>query len=394
VENRWWRHARRLVSVLLAAMLGTLGVVMVAGPAWADPKRDFNGDGRGDLLALYDYGNGSTGLWVFPGAPTQPNGLPGLTGSYMAWETPPGSYWISVTKNVAGDFNGDGRTDIMSLYDYGNGEAGLFIIPGTGGSGPNATDAYRVWWSPPGNFWPSVVKVAAGDVNGDGKDDLLAMYNYPDNSYGIFVFPGTASVGDGSSNPYMTWQSQPYWNSLSEVEFAAGDVNGDGRDDLVGLWDYPNSTAVLWVWASGPSGPGAPYQIYFDWNWEPNAGQRAQLTTLNWNYDGMDDIAVVSNGQIRIFNGTDQQRTGFSNPYVLPLATATASAVLTRSVITSADIDGDPAGELVGMFDNFDGSTSVWVLTGSPYNPLEWYPAQVWSAPPGGFPMNRTKVAR
>jgi len=392
--NRSWRRARRLVSVVLAAFLGTVGVVMVAGPAWADWKKDFNGDGRGDLLALFDYGSGNTGLWVFPGAPNQPNGQPGQIGAYMAWDSGPGNYWISVTKNVAGDFNGDGRTDIMSLYDYGNGAAGLFVIPGTGGSGPNATDAYRVWYVPQGNFWSSVVKVAAGDVDGDGKDDLLAMYNYPDNSFGIWVFPGTTSVGDGSSNPYMSYQSPDHWFPLSEVEFTAGDVNGDGHDDLVGLWDYPNTISILWVWPGGPSGPTFPYQIYFNQNWEPNVGQRAQLTTLNWDYDGMDDIAVVSNAQIRIFNGTDQRQTGYSTPHTLPLARSTDNIVLTRSVITSADIDGAGGGELVGMYDVGNGATAMWVLAGSPTNLFAWQLAQVWSTIPGDFPMNRTKIAR
>jgi len=388
--NRW----RRLVAVSLAVLLGAVSAAMGAGPAWADWKKDFNGDGRGDLLTLFDYGNGSTGLWVLPGAPDQPNGMPGQIGSYEAWETTPGNYWISVTKNVAGDFNGDGRTDIMSLYDYGKGEAGLFIIPGTAGAGPNATDAYRVWYSPPGNFWPSVVKLAAGDVNGDGKDDLLAMYNYPDDSFGIWVFPGTSAVGDGASNPYMTWQSVSHWNPLSEVEFTAGDINGDGRDDLVGLWDYANSVSILWVWASEGSGPGSPYQIYFDWDWEPNVGQRAQLTTLNWNHSRMEDIAVVANGKIRIFNGTDQRHTGYSTPYVLPMDVSTDSAVLTRSVVTSADIDGDGSGELVGLLDQGNGGTAMWVLTGSPTNFFAWRLAQVWSATPGDFPMSRVKVAR
>ncbi|WP_203916718.1 FG-GAP repeat domain-containing protein [Rugosimonospora africana] len=382
------------MSAALAAVLATLGVVMVAAPASADGKRDFNGDGRGDLLALFDYGNGDTGLWVFPGAPNRPDGQPGQIGAYEAWETGPGNYWISATKNVAGDFNGDGRTDIMSLYDYGNGAAGLFVIPGTGGSGPSATDAYRVWYTPPGNFWLSDVKLAAGDVNGDGKDDLIAVYHYPDDTMGVWVFPGTASVGDGSSEPYESWQSPSHWYPLSQVEFTAGDINGDGRDDLVGLWDYPNTTAILWVWASSPSGPGNPYQIYYNQNWEPNVGQRAQLTTFNQNNDGMDDIAVVSNAEIRIFNGTAQQQTGYSTPYVLPLELPTDSAVLTRSVITSADIDGDGEGEIIGMFDNFNGGTSMWVLSGSPDAVFEWYLAQVWSAIPGDFPMNRTKVAR
>lgn len=192
----------------------------------------------------------------------------------------------------------------------------------------------------------------------------------------------------------MTWQSPDHWYPLSEVEFTAGDINGDGRDDLVGLWDYPNTVSALRVWASGPSGPGAPYDIYYDPNWEPNVGQRAQLATLNSNHDGMDDIAVVSNGQIRIFNGTDQQGTGYSTPYRLPLATPNDSLVLTRSVITSANIDEDAGGELVGMFDNANGSTSMWVLAGSPNNVFYWYLAQVWSAVPGDFPMSRTKIAR
>jgi hypothetical protein len=389
---RWSPRGRRLVSTALAAVLGTLGVVMVAGPASADGTRDFNGDGRGDVLALFDYGNGSTGLWVFPGAPNQPNGQPGQIGAYEAWETAPGSYWISATKNVAGDFNGDGRTDIMSLYDYGNGAAGLFIIPGTGGSGPNATDGYRVWYVSPGNFWLSDVKVAAGDVNGDGKDDLIAVYHYPDNSMGVWVFPGTASVGDGSSEPYESWHSIRNWYQSSEGEFTAGDINGDGRDELVGLSDYANSLAILWVWSSHPSGPGEPYQIYWDPNWEPNVGQRAQLTTFNQNNDGMDDIAVVSNAEIRIFNGTDKQVTGYSTPWVVPLEYPTDNAVLTRSVITSADIDGDGEGELIGMLDN--GGTVMWVLANSPVRIFNWDLVPVWSAVPGDFPMNRTKIAR
>ncbi|GIH16798.1 hypothetical protein Raf01_49700 [Rugosimonospora africana] len=367
---------------------------MVAAPAWADGKRDFNGDGRGDLLALFDYGNGDTGLWVFPGAPNRPDGQPGQIGAYEAWETGPGNYWISATKNVAGDFNGDGRTDIMSLYDYGNGAAGLFVIPGTGGSGPTATDAYRVWYTPPGNFWLSDVKVAAGDVNGDGKDDLIAVYHYPDDTMGVWVFPGTASVGDGSSEPYESWQSLRGWYPPSEVwGFTAGDINGDGRDELVGLTDYTNSLSIIWVWPNHPSGgPSEPYQIYWDPNWEPNVGQPAQLTTFNQNNDGMDDIAVVSNAEIRIFNGTDKRIYGYSTPWVVPLEYPSDSAVLTRSVITSADIDGDGEGELIGMLDN--GGTVMWVLASSPVRLLNWDLVPVWSAIPGDFPMSRTKVAR
>ncbi|HWO25105.1 MAG TPA: M57 family metalloprotease [Kofleriaceae bacterium] len=53
---------------------------------------------------------------------------------------------------VSGDFNGDGKVDLLALYDYGSAAAGLWVFPGTTGTTNGASAPYRVWYTGPGNF--------------------------------------------------------------------------------------------------------------------------------------------------------------------------------------------------------------------------------------------------
>jgi hypothetical protein len=63
----------------------------------------------------------------------------------------------------------------------------------------------------------------AGDVNGDGKTDLIAV-----NEIGTFVMPSTDS---GFSAP-QAWSGEPFFGSATTLD---GDVNGDGKTDLIAL---------------------------------------------------------------------------------------------------------------------------------------------------------------
>jgi hypothetical protein len=153
---------------------------------------DFNGDGKDDVAALYNYGSGTSGLWIFQSTGT------GFT-PRLWWKSGLGAFnWANV-KLTAGDFNGDGRDDVAALYNYGSGTSGLTIFRSTGtGFTP------RLWWkSGLGGFNWANVKLTAGDFNGDGRDDVATLYNYGSGTSGLTIF---RSTGTGFT-PRLWWKS-------------------------------------------------------------------------------------------------------------------------------------------------------------------------------------------
>ncbi|MFI1201713.1 FG-GAP repeat domain-containing protein, partial [Streptomyces sp. NPDC020883] len=85
---------------------------------------DFNGDGKTDLAVLYNYGRtddgkrNHTGLWVFSSAGD------GFKAPRKVWDSASDSWNWNASKLTTGDFNGDGKTDLAVLYDYGVGTDG------------------------------------------------------------------------------------------------------------------------------------------------------------------------------------------------------------------------------------------------------------------------------
>ncbi|MGW2590002.1 FG-GAP repeat domain-containing protein [Streptomyces sp. NPDC001515] len=148
---------------------GWAGFTAVVGPG------DLTGDGKGDLL-----GRDKSGvLYLYPG-----NG----TGSGFSSRIRVGGGWNVYTVIVgAGDFTGDGRTDLLARDKEGV----LRMYRGTG-------DKYRPFLSPfpVGRGWNTYTKLAApGDLTGDGKADLVgvdrngSLWLYISNGEGQFTKP-------------------------------------------------------------------------------------------------------------------------------------------------------------------------------------------------------------
>ncbi|MCX4981384.1 VCBS repeat-containing protein [Streptomyces sp. NBC_00572] len=116
---------------------------------------DLSGDGKADLLALDRIG----ALHLYKG-----NGK----GTAFATRVTVGNGWGAYNKIIgAGDFTGDGRTDIAARTPGGD----LYVYPGTG----NATSAFKTRVKV-GSGWNTYSKVIApGDLNADGKADLLGV---------------------------------------------------------------------------------------------------------------------------------------------------------------------------------------------------------------------------
>jgi hypothetical protein len=377
-------NVRRWTRIAAVTVLTLTATVAVATPAMAGAgSNDATGDGRADLMALYDYGNGSAGLFVFPGTARIEDGS---TQPQSIWSTGAGNFWPSATKVTSGDFNGDGRSDLLALYDYGNGSAGLFVFPGGGG------DAYRVWYAPAGNFWPSVTSITAGDFNHDGRADVLALYNYGNASAGLWVFPGTTGTSDGASNPYRVWYTSAGNFDVGRAKIASGDFNLDGTDDLVALYDYGNSRAGLWVFPGTPNvgdGSSNPYEVWEVPAGNFNAGAVRDVDVDDINGDGIVDFLAITDTVINRFGGTSASG---------PTATirgeySSYPSLNNQAKIVVGDYDGNGVADVIFLRDLGSGSASLSVLSGgyesTPPRPI----VRVWYTGPGNFWPSVTKVA-
>jgi hypothetical protein len=137
----------------------------------------------------------------------------------------------------AGDVNDDGYADlVVGAYQYDNGntdEGAAFLFLGTV-LGPSDTTA----WSAEGNqnsAWFGYSVAGAGDVNGDGKSDVIVgAYLYDDGSADegeAFVYHGT-SIGLTNAAAWAVDSDQGGANFGLSVA-GAGDVNNDGYDDVI-----------------------------------------------------------------------------------------------------------------------------------------------------------------
>ncbi|RSN51980.1 esterase [Streptomyces sp. WAC 04229] len=109
---------------------------------WSAPNMkfatgDFNSDGRDDLAALYGYSTGEVRIITFP---TTPDGGFDNTAVH-GWSTT--GWTFGAASLHSGDFNGDGRDDLAAWYDYGDGHDTVigFTADATGKFG-NRTDLW------------------------------------------------------------------------------------------------------------------------------------------------------------------------------------------------------------------------------------------------------------
>ncbi len=141
----------------------------------------------------------------------------------------------------AGDVNGDGRPDLLvAAYenDDGAGNAGkVYMLDGASlAAGTSAlADAAWSFVGEDGNFQLGVSVAGNGDVNGDGLDDMMMGALGSDSQGWVHLVLGSAS-GSGSTPITManyTLAGEGEGDSAGIASDMAGDVDGDGLDDLV-----------------------------------------------------------------------------------------------------------------------------------------------------------------
>ncbi|MCT9089724.1 transglycosylase family protein [Streptomyces sp. ASQP_92] len=268
---------------------------------------DFNGDGKDDIAILYGNGQqtdgtNQTALWTLLS-----KGTAGFADPVKSWDnlaSGSGSWDWNRSKITTGDFNGDGRTDIGVLYNNGQQTNGTnqtslwtFSSNGSGFAAP-----VKAWQSTESWNWDRS-KLTAGDFNGDGKSDVGVLYNVgeqADGSHQTALWTFT-STGNGFTAPQLKWDNNDRttgsWN-WDRSKVVAGDFNGDGKSDVGVLYNNGQQTdgtnkSALWTATSNGSGFGAPVK-----KWESSGSWNAdssKVTSGDFNGDGRTDVGVLYN---------------------------------------------------------------------------------------------------
>ncbi len=281
---------------------------------------------------------------------------------------------LGTTASSAGDINGDGYSDLLvGAHNYdlpGTGNVG-FVAVYLGSAGGLAT-AY--------DFGTSGATVgeelgrglsAAGDVNGDGYDDILigrpGWDNGQANEGRVELYYGGPAFG---GNPDWTFEPDVVGARAGHSIAYAGDLNGDGYSDFVfGMPHKPGQFTTLSgaarVYLGSASGPvfdaevSIPQTSAFFGSMVASAG--------DVNADGYDDILISAPN----WDGAAGADAGYVGLWI------GSSGGLVTTVAWSRE--GDAAGEFFGTdmdtAGDFDGDGYADVAIGSPHastvNPSE-----------------------
>src|SRR5580704_9285604 len=283
---------------------------------------DFNGDNKLDLLLLTpNFGSGAT-MAVLLG-----NG-DGTFGAPVTYSVPVAPYL------VLGDFNRDGKLDIaISGCLSRSGEVSILINNGDG------TFKSPVNYSISGN----VQALAAADLNGDGKVDLVVPTG--GSSAAISVLLGN---GDGTFGSPIVYTSNLL--SIYSASIAVADFNGDGRLDVALTDTFGSDNAVAIALGNGDGTFQNPPILY-------SAGLLpAGVVSLDVNGDGKPDLAVAGGyGVLSYFSLTTLINRGdgtFANPANFPVLQFPYSAVV-------GDFNGDGHADIATTSFTQTGGVSV-----------------------------------
>lgn len=175
---------------------------------------DYNGDGLEDLT----YANTTGEIFVALAKGDGTFGTPTAIG--IGTQVCPSYY------GAAGDLNGDGKVDLVIPYGgdiacgyLSGGVAGYWVALGNG-DGTFAKPKFTA-------FGTELYSVALADMNGDGKLDLLVndVPFFNGSGYQVTLSPGN---GDGTFGTQSVVES-----SYIATSMATGDINGDGKPDLI-----------------------------------------------------------------------------------------------------------------------------------------------------------------
>jgi hypothetical protein len=255
----------------------------------------------------------------------------------------PGAEYAAAAMNIAHDYTGDGFSDVVVS------EGRSFVMYVNPGKELRRWDRYPA-------FANTAEVVAFSDMTGDGAPDVVVLNN------------GTVSVATvNRSAPTSPWTvhpvSGPGYTVAAQHGLGAGDINSDGRVDVVtpyGWWEHP---------ANGFGDPWPYHPVAFG-RW-PRAGASpggGELRVADFNGDGLNDVVASLEAHGWGLAWFEQKRSAageiswVQHMIIDDMASKNPGGVAISEIhaITTADVDGDGITDIIAgkrLFSHLDSYT-------------------------------------
>ena len=323
---------------------------------------DVNGDGYEDVIVGAPGMSNTTGrAYVFLGGPNCLAAAPVTTLEGEGFGT-----FFGISVAAAGDVNGDAYDDVViGAFGYGQftGRAYVYL----GGPGGLMTPAAAALTGGAGGDYFGGSVAGAGDVNGDGfADVVIGARGYDTLTGRAYVFYGQAN--GVSQTPATTLTGEAVHSEFGSVVAPAGDVNGDGRADvLVGAPNFSSGTGRAYLYLGGASGLATVAARTLTGTGASDYFAKSLGTAGDVDADGYDDVVVGADpyggpeGRASIYLGGP---AGLGpTPATVLTAAGTGHMAFGAAVGTAGDVNGDGYSDVVvgAPYDDGRGSASLFL---------------------------------
>ena len=274
---------------------------------------DFNGDGKTDFISRLKY-NWSGDNFLFTTYLSQGDG----TYSVVDGDTSSnGADFDTQHQYHVGDFNGDGISDLLRQHKDTSANSVLYFGTSDGSFDKASTNLGTAIPSIPG------VNLILGDYNGDGNTDLIRQEKggWDDDSSNTFSV--WFSNGNGTFNVF-TPSGSDYQDGLKfdpGAKLIAGDFDGDGKTDFIrqekGGWDDDGVSSFQVYFSNGDGTFTARQPLGDEYQWGLRNDPGVNIITGDFNGDGATDFLAQAksdraNSSSSIYNNQPHLRVFLS----------------------------------------------------------------------------------
>lgn len=251
-----------------------------------------------------------------------------------------------------GDVNGDGKADLVWTYRNNSTLGRVVYLAKSDGTGfTRASSATE------NGFFAGVTGDAnqsylLGDVNGDGKSDLIWVARHQDTVVRNIYLANAAGTGFTSQGYEV--ESRPQYSEFMQGRYLLGDINGDGLQDLIWAYHHNNKigiTTYLTQYNNGNVTLGKASEVIDD-DYSPDYYSNQNFAIGDVNGDGKDDLVWTFSYQTKMYRTLHLANANGSGFTKISLGGDTFNTADSNHQMLLGDVNGDRKADLIWVRHN------------------------------------------